>query len=132
MKQFTYTTNQLKRMAAFQTEEEFQRHIEKWLVEVKHKFTNSEMVGLNQLIQSSMYPGVVYTTIDHLLQGIQSSIQCRGISGRTFMRMITKAKALGLVIVYSKVSVDGLIPCNLYLFQPYPMNQSNTGGMHHE
>ncbi|WP_338472717.1 hypothetical protein R4Z10_08295 [Niallia sp. XMNu-256] len=120
----TFTSNQLKQIAAFQTEKEFQEQIEKWLHMVKQEFTNSELVGLNQLIRSSMYPGVTYTTITHLLQGIQSSIDCRGISSRTFKRMLIKAKAAGLLIVYPKVSVDGLIPRNLYIFQPFLTKKS--------
>ncbi|WP_338472622.1 hypothetical protein R4Z10_07745 [Niallia sp. XMNu-256] len=120
----TFTSNQLKQIAPFQTEEEFQNHIEKWLMEVKQEFTNSELVGLNQLVRTSLYPGVTYTTISNVLQGIQSSIECRGISSRTFKRMLIKAKAIGLLIVYPKVSVDGLIPRNLYIFQPFSMKQS--------
>ncbi len=120
----TLTSNQLKQMALFQTEEEFQNHIEKWLLEVKQEFTNSELVGLKQLIRTSMFPGVTYTTISNLLQGIQSSIECRGISSRTFKRMLIKAKEVGLLNIYPKVSVDGLIPCNLYIFQPFPMKKS--------
>ncbi|WP_338473080.1 hypothetical protein R4Z10_10340 [Niallia sp. XMNu-256] len=88
---------------------------------VKQEFTNSELIGLNQLIRSSMYPGVTYKKISNLLQGIQSSIECRGISSRTFKRMFIKAKAVGLLIVYPKVTVDGLITRNLYIFQLLPI-----------
>ena len=116
---YTYTSNQVKRMAPFQTEEEFQEHVEKWLHTNKKKFTNSELVGLNQLIRATVYPGVTYTTIPNLLQGIQNSIESRGISSKTFLRMLMKAKEIGLLKVYPRVSVDGLIPCNLYIFQPF-------------
>ena len=116
---YTYTSNEVKRMAPFQTEEEFQEHAEKWLHTNKKKFTNSELVGLNQLIRATIYPGVTYTTIPNLLQGIQNSIESRGISSKTFLRMLMKAKEVGLLKVYPRVSVDGLIPCNLYIFQPF-------------
>ena len=106
-------------MAPFQTEKEYQEHVEKWLQTYRREFTNSELVGLNQLIRTTIYPGVSYTTIPNLLQGIQNSIECRGISGRTFLRMLTKAKSVGLLKVYPRVSVNGLIPCNLYIFQPF-------------
>ncbi|WP_428910812.1 hypothetical protein [Niallia sp. Krafla_26] len=115
----TYTSNQLKRMSLFQTEEEYQEHMERWLQTYKQKFTNTELLGLNQLIRVSLYPGITYITVPQLLQGIQTSIECRGISSRTFLRMLTKAKSVGLLKIYPKVSVDGLIPCNLYIFQPF-------------
>ena len=116
---YTYTSNQVKRMAPFQTEKEYQEHVEKWLQTYRREFTNSELVGLNQLIRTTIYPGVSYITIPNLLQGIQNSIECRGISSRTFLRMLTKAKSVGFLKVYPRVSVDGLIPCNLYIFQPF-------------
>ena len=119
-----YTSKQLKQMAPFQTEVEFQEHLEQWLNTYKREFTNSELVGLNQLIRTTIYPGVTYTTIPCLLEGIQNLIECRGISSRTFVRMLTKVKAVGLLKVYPKVNVDGLIPCNLYVFQPFP-NHTN-------
>ena len=110
-------------MAPFQTEEEYQEHIERWLHKHKQEFTNGELVGLNQLIRTNVYPGITYTTIPNLLQGIQSSIESRGISSRTFKRMLIKAEEIGLLKVYPRVSVDGLIPCNLYIFQRFPINK---------
>src|SRR3954449_11016949 len=92
----------------FSNLQEFNHHIEMWLLEYKHEFSKGELVGLKRLVRfSAKVPGVCNAKIGTLLKAINEDYQGNGISRSTFKRMIIKAKDLGILTTYETERKNG-------------------------
>ena len=114
---------QFKHLSQFRNLKDFNNNIEQWMTDLKTKFTKSEMIALKRLIRySAKIAGVCNAKIativsaTHELDGI-------GISRSTFKRMVTKAKAFGLLTVYETERKNGSQSSNLYIFNRYPVKE---------
>ncbi|MDE8562761.1 hypothetical protein PNH38_02550 [Anoxybacillus rupiensis] len=114
---------QFKHLSQFRDLKDFNNNIEQWMIDLKSKFTKSELIALKRLIRySSKVAGVCNAKIativsaTHELDGI-------GISRSTFKRMVTKAKAFGLLTVYETERKNGSQSSNLYVFNRYPVKE---------
>ena len=121
MKLKSEVVEQLEVFSLFQSEIEFEQHMEGWLQKVRHDLTRGEMMALKMLMQfSKNVPGVCHEEIGHMLEAIREEVDCLGISRATFKRMRRKANALGILTVYETARKDGSRDCNLYVFHHYP------------
>jgi hypothetical protein len=114
---------QFKHLSQFRDLKDFNNNIEQWMIDLKPKFTKSELIALKRLIRfSAKVAGVCNAKIativsaTHELDGI-------GISRSTFKRMIAKAKAFGLLTVYETERKNGSQSSNLYVFNRYPVKE---------
>ncbi|KJE26758.1 hypothetical protein LG52_72 [Geobacillus kaustophilus] len=114
---------QFKHLSQFRDLKDFNNNIEQWMIDLKSKFTKSELIALKRLIRfSAKVAGVCNAKIativsaTHELDGI-------GISRSTFKRMVTKAKAFGLLTVYETERKNGSQSSNLYVFNRYPVKE---------
>lgn len=114
---------QFKHLSQFRDLKDFNNHIEQWMIDLKSKFTKSELIALKRLIRfSAKVAGVCNAKIativsaTHELDGV-------GISRSTFKRMVTKAKAFGLLTVYETERKNGSQSSNLYVFNRYPVKE---------
>ncbi|MEK4125878.1 hypothetical protein NSS60_03115 [Anoxybacillus sp. FSL W8-0382] len=114
---------QFKHLSQFQNLKDFNNNIEQWMIDLKQKFTKSELIALKRLIRfSAKVAGVCNAKIativsaTHELDGV-------GISRSTFKRMVTKAKAFGLLTVYETERKNGSQSSNLYVFNRYPVKE---------
>ncbi|WP_051633857.1 hypothetical protein [Bacillus sp. UNC41MFS5] len=101
----------------FSSLEEFNHHMEMWLVEHKHDFSKGELVGLKRLVRfATKIPGVCNAKIGTILKSIHEQYHDNGISRSTFKRMILKAMGLGIItLIYDKirgVTGTGIRSCN--------------------
>ncbi|MBE2939089.1 hypothetical protein, partial [Anoxybacillus flavithermus] len=114
---------QFKHLSQFRDLKDFNNNIEQWMIDLKSKFTKSELIALKRLIRfSAKVAGVCNAKIativsaTHELDGV-------GISRSTFKRMVTKAKAFGLLTVYETERKNGSQSSNLYVFNRYPVKE---------
>jgi hypothetical protein len=114
---------QFKHLSQFKDLIDFNNHIEQWMTDLKAKFTKSELIALKRLIRfSAKIAGICNAKIativsaTHELDGV-------GISRSTFKRMVTKAKAFGLLTVYETERKNGSQTSNLYVFNRYPVKE---------
>ena len=114
---------QFKHLSQFRDLIDFNNNIEQWMIDLKQKFTKSELIALKRLIRfSAKVAGVCNAKIativsaTHELDGV-------GISRSTFKRMVTKAKAFGLLTVYETERKNGSQSSNLYVFNRYPVKE---------
>lgn len=85
----------------FSSLSEFNSHMEMWLLEYKNEFTKGEVMGLKRLIRfAAKYPGVCHAKIGTVLKAIHEEYNEHGISRSTFKRMLSKAKALGILAIH--------------------------------
>src|SRR5574342_512989 len=105
----------------FKNLEEFNRHMEMWLLDHKEDFTKGELVGLKRLVRfSAKIPGVSNAKIGTVLKAIHEEYHDNGISRSTFKRMIQKAINLGILTVYETERKNGSQSSNLYVFNRFP------------
>ncbi|MCM3693224.1 hypothetical protein [Neobacillus niacini] len=117
-------TREFKQFSQFSSLQEFNHHMEMWLVEHKHDFTKGELVGLKRLVRfAAKIPGVCNAKIGTLLKSIHDHYQDNGISRSTFKRMILKAKAFGIITVFETERKNGSQSSNLYQFNRFPSNE---------
>lgn len=115
------TLGQAEQFSLFQTKEEFQHHVVKWVVDYRREFSKGELVALQKLVYlSTDIPGVCYLTIHTILKEIHREKGGMGISRSTFKRMTRKAKKIGILTIYKTERENGSQSTNLYVFQPYP------------
>src|SRR3954449_2027831 len=92
----------------FSNLQEFNHHIEMWLLEYKHEFSKGELVGLKRLVRfAAKIPGVCNAKIGTLLKSIHDQYHDNGISRSTFKRMIFKARGFGIITVFETERKNG-------------------------
>jgi hypothetical protein len=106
-------------LSQFNNIKDFNNHVEQWMVEVKVKFTKSELVALKRLIRfSAKITGVCNAKIGTIVSATHQK-DGAGISRSTFKRMITKAKNLGFIAIHSTVRKNGSKSSNVYVFNRF-------------
>lgn len=114
---------QFKHLSQFRDLKDFNNNIEQWMIDLKAKFTKSELIALKRLIRfSAKVAGVCNAKIATIVSATHEK-DGMGISRSTFKRMITKAKAFGLLAVYETVRKNGSQSSNLYVFNRYPVKE---------
>lgn len=109
---------QFKHLSQFRDLKDFNNHIEQWMIDLKSKFTKSELIALKRLIRFSVkVVGVCNAKIQTLVSACHEAGQ--EISRSTFERMLRKAKQFGLVQVINTFKGDGKQSHNVYVFQRY-------------
>ncbi|WP_240371499.1 hypothetical protein [Anoxybacteroides rupiense] len=108
---------QFKHLSQFRDLIDFNNNIEQWMIDLKSKFTKSELIALKRLIRfSAKIPGVCNAKIQTLVSACHEAGQ--EISRSTFERMLRKAKQFGLVQVINTIK-NGRKGHNVYVFQRY-------------
>jgi N-acetylglutamate synthase-like GNAT family acetyltransferase len=117
-------TESFKEHSQFTSLEEFNRHIEMWMVVHKKEFSKGELVGLKRLVRfAAKFPGVCNAKIGTILKAIHENYNGQGISRSTFKRMIQKAMKIGIFTVYETERKNGSQSSNLYVFNRFPQNE---------
>ncbi|WP_157273179.1 hypothetical protein [Neobacillus bataviensis] len=107
-----------KNLSKFKDITDFNNNIEQWMVDLKSKFTKSELVALKRLVRySAKVIGVCNAKIGTLVS--ETHENSVGISRSTFKRMLSKAKAFGLLVVSEMERKNGSQSSNLYVFNRY-------------
>lgn len=108
----------------FESLKEFNRHMEKWLLDHKKDFSKGELIGLKKLIRfSAKIPGVCNAKIGTILKAINQECKENILSRSTFKRMILKGKNMGIFTVYETERKNGSQSSNLYVFNRYASNE---------
>ncbi|MFK9092541.1 hypothetical protein [Bacillus salipaludis] len=108
----------------FESLQEFNHHMEMWLLEHKIDFSKGELVGLKRLVRfAAKIPGVCNAKIGTVLKAIHAEYKDNGISRSTFKRMIIKAKGLGIFTAYETERKNGSQSSNLYVFNRFPLSE---------
>lgn len=114
---------QFKHLSQFRDLKDFNNNIEQWMIDLKAKFTKSELIALKRLIRfSAKVAGVCNAKIATIVSATHEK-DGMGISRSTFKRMIAKAKAFGLLTVYETERKNGSQSSNLYVFNRYPAKE---------
>ena len=109
---------QFKHLSQFRDLKDFNNNIEQWMIDLKAKFTKSELIALKRLIRfSAKVAGVCNAKIQTLVSACHEAGQ--EISRSTFERMLRKAKQFGLVQVINTFKESGKQSHNVYVFQRY-------------
>lgn len=105
----------------FKNLEEFNRHMEMWLLDHKEDFTKGELIGLKRLVRfSAKIPGVCNAKIGTILKAINQPYKDNILSRSTFKRMILKGKKVGIFTVFETERSNGSQSSNLYVFNRFP------------
>ena len=124
MKFKSASTESYKELSQFSCLEEFNSHIEMWMVSHKREFSKGELVGFKRLVRfAAKYPGVCNARIGTILKAIHENYNGQGISRSTFKRMIQKAIMIGIFSVHETERKNGSQSSNLYIFNRYPQNE---------
>lgn len=117
--------NQFKQLSKFSDLKDFNNHIEQWMVDLKEKFTKSELVALKRLVRfSASITGVCYAKIQTIVAATHEHDGV-GISRSTFERMLRKARKLGLIEVLN--TFKGVRKGhNVYVFKPYEYTANDS------
>ncbi|MBS4191217.1 hypothetical protein KHA94_13595 [Bacillus sp. FJAT-49705] len=109
--------NQYKQLSQFKDLNDFNNQFEQHMIDLKDKFTKSELIALKRLVRfSASIAGVCYAKIGTLVATThQNGI---GISRSTFKRMLTKAKEVGLLVVHNTFK-NGKQGHSVYVFNRY-------------
>ncbi|WP_430789480.1 hypothetical protein VBD025_03955 [Virgibacillus flavescens] len=111
--------NNFSDLSQFKDIRDFNNSIEQWMLDIKKKFTKSELVALKRLIRfSAKVKGVCNAKIGTIVSATHEK-DGAGISRSTFKRMIAKAKTIGLISVHNTVRKNGSKSSNLYVFSPF-------------
>jgi len=105
----------------FKNLEEFNHHMEMWLLDHKKDFTKGELIGLKRLVGfSAKIPGVCNAKIGTILKAINQPCKDNILSRSTFKRMILKGKKIGIFTVFETERSNGSQSSNLYVFNRFP------------
>lgn len=108
-----------KQLSQFTDIKDFNNNFEQWMLDIKDKFTKSELVALKRLVRfSAKVTGVCNAKIGTIVSATHEK-DGAGISRSTFKRMITKAKNLGLITVHETVRKNGSKSSNVYTFNRF-------------
>ncbi|MGG6440495.1 hypothetical protein ABET52_12580 [Saccharococcus caldoxylosilyticus] len=109
---------QFKHLSQFRDLTDFNNNIEQWMIDLKAKFTKSELIALKRLIRfSAKVAGICNAKIQTLVSACHEAGQ--EISRSTFERMLRKAKQFGLIQVINTFKENGKQSHNVYVFQRY-------------
>ncbi|MED4205757.1 hypothetical protein [Neobacillus mesonae] len=115
---------QFEMYSQFDSLNEFNRHMEQWMLEYKDDFSKGELIGLKRLVRfAAKIPGICNAKIGTMVASIQKEYNGNGISRSTFKRMVSKAKDLGIFTVYETERKNGSQTSNLYIFNRFPSNE---------
>lgn len=124
MKLKSGNTKEFGHFSSFETLQEFNHHIEMWLLEYKDQFPKGELMGLKRLVRfSAKIPGVCNAKIGTILKAIHQEYLDHGISRSTFKRMILKVKEFGILSVHETERKNGSQSSNLYVFNRFVKNE---------
>ncbi len=113
-----------EQFSQFENLQEFNLHMEMWLLDHKKDFSKGELVGLKRLVRfAAKIPGVCNAKIGTMLKVIHKEYHDNGISRSTFKRMIGKAKDIGIFTVYETERKNGSQSSNLYVFNRCPVSE---------
>ncbi|WP_219621336.1 hypothetical protein [Neobacillus cucumis] len=113
-----------EQFSQFHSLQDFNNHMELWLLEHKQHFSKGELMGLKRLVRyAAKIPGVCNAKIGTILKSIHEECHDNGISRSTFKRMILKAKELGILSVFETERKNGSQTSNLYQFNRFPSNE---------
>jgi len=113
-----------EQFSQFSSLQEFNHHIEMWMLEHKQDFSKGELMGLKRLVRyAAKIPGVCNAKIGTILKAIHEEYKDLGISRSTFKRMILKATKLGILTVFETERKNGSQSSNLYQFNRFPSNE---------
>lgn len=117
--------NQFKQLSKFSDLKDFNNHFAQWMVDLKEKFTKSELVALKRLVRfSASITGVCYAKIQTIVAATHEHDGV-GISRSTFERMLRKARKLGLIEVLN--TFKGVRKGhNVYVFKPYEYTANDS------
>jgi hypothetical protein len=105
----------------FKNLEEFNHHMEMWMLDHKKDFSKGELIGLKRLVRfSAKIPGVCNAKIGTILKAINQEYTENILSRSTFKRMILKGKKIGIFTVYETERSNGSQSSNLYVFNRFP------------
>ncbi|WP_251028862.1 hypothetical protein [Bacillus sp. ISL-18] len=108
----------------FESLQEFNRHMEMWLLDHKKDFSKGELIGLKRLVRfSAKIPGVCNAKIGTILKAINRECKENILSRSTFKRMVLKGKQMGIFTVYETERKNGSQSSNLYVFNRFPSNE---------
>lgn len=108
-----------KHLSQFKDIKDFNNNIEQWMVDVKTKFTKSELVGLKRLIRfCAKVAGVSNAKIATITKATHELDQY-AISRSTFKRMTSKAQSLGLLSIHETERKNGSQSSNIYVFNRF-------------
>lgn len=106
-------------LSQFKDTKDFNNNFEQWMLDLKEKFTKSELVALKRLVRfSAKVAGVCNAKIGTVVSATHDKDGI-GISRSTFKRMIVKAKEFGLVTVHETVRKNGSKSSNVYAFNRF-------------
>ncbi|MEH7418700.1 hypothetical protein V7266_25900 [Neobacillus drentensis] len=106
----------------FKNLEEFNHHMEMWMLDHKKDFSKGELLGLKRLVRfSAKIPGVCNAKIGTILKAINQEYTENILSRSTFKRMILKGKKMGIFSVYETERRNGSQSSNLYVFNRFPL-----------
>lgn len=106
-------------LSQFKNLTDFNNNIEQWMLDLKSKFTKSELIALKRLIRfSAKVAGVCNAKIGTIVSATFKNDGI-GISRSTFKRMIIKAKELGLLNIHEAVRKNGSTSSNVYVFNRF-------------
>lgn len=113
-----------KHLSQFKDIKDFNNNIEQWMVDVKSKFTKSELVGLKRLIRfCAKVAGISNAKIATITKATHELDQF-AISRSTFKRMTSKAQSLGLLAIHETERKNGSKSSNVYVFNRFePSNE---------
>ncbi|TCN25511.1 hypothetical protein [Mesobacillus foraminis] len=112
---------QFKQQSKFESLKNFNSNMEQWWIDIHQNklLTKSEIIALKRLIRfACKIPGICYAKIQTIVAATHE-FDGIGISRRTFERMLTKVKDLGLVEVINTYKANGKQSHNVYVFLPY-------------
>lgn len=108
-----------KHLSQFKDIKDFNNNIEQWMIDIKSKFTKSELVGLKRLIRfCAKVAGVSNAKIATITKATHELDQY-AISRSTFKRMISKAQSLGLLTIHETKRKNGSKSSNVYVFNRF-------------
>lgn len=116
--------NQFKQLSKFRDLNDFNNQFEQHMLDLKSKFTKSELVALKRLVRfSASIAGVCYAKIGTLVAATHANSV--GISRSTFKRMLAKAKEVGLLVVHNTFK-NGKQGHSVYVFNRYVFNSEQS------
>jgi hypothetical protein len=114
-----------KHLSVFKSLKDFNNNIEMFLAEHKSDFTKSELVAFKRLVRfAAKVKGVCNAKIQTIVAAINKAENGYGISRATFMRMLQKAKKLGILIVHNTTRQNGGKGHNVFVFQRFDTSKS--------
>ncbi|MCM2982293.1 hypothetical protein M3599_15310 [Niallia circulans] len=107
-------------LSQFKDIKDFNNNVEQWMIDLKAKFTKSELIALKRLIRfSAKVVGVCNARIGTLTAATFED--GNGISRSTFKRMVMKAKEMRILTVHETVRTNGSQSSNIYVFNRFEL-----------